>query len=128
MVQGPRPDGGEAVCFVLDRVLIRLPLWSSPTGDRIVFDEPLKAFYLVSSGHARVELLTPADSLAARRALMRVVRELAMSDSHRAGRLMVHGAAFVVGSTRHYRWPQKGRQDDLTNACTSPGGSRVRVE
>ncbi len=99
LARGPRLDGGQAVCFVLDTGLVQLPLWKSPTSDRIIFDERLKTFYLVSTSDARIDLLTPAGNLAARTALMRVVRELAMSHSHRTGRLVIHGAAFVVGNT-----------------------------
>jgi len=95
--RGARSDGGRVDCFALDSNLVRLPLWQSLSPDQIIFDPQFRVFYVVNPGGAETEMLTRANSLAARISLMRVTREFAMNHSHRAGCLIIHGSAFVVG-------------------------------
>lgn len=95
--RGARSDGGRVDCFALDSNLVRLPLWQSLGPDQIIFDPQFRVFYVVNPGGAETEMLTRANSLAARISLMRVTREFAMNHSHRAGCLIIHGSAFVVG-------------------------------
>jgi len=95
--KGARPDGGLVDCFALDSTLVQLPLWGSPGPDRIIFDPPFRVFYIVNADGTESDVLSRPDSLAARISLMRVVREFAMNQSHRKGRLIIHGAAFAVG-------------------------------
>lgn len=95
--RGARSDGGRVDCFALDSNLVRLPLWQSLGPDQIIFDPQFRVFYVVNTGGAETEMLTRANSLAARISLMRVTREYAMNHSHRAGCLIIHGSAFVVG-------------------------------
>jgi len=95
--RGARSDGGRVDCFALDSNLVRLPLWQSLGPDQIIFDPQFRVFYIVNPGGAETEMLTRANSLAARISLMRVTREFAMNHSHRAGCLIIHGSAFAIG-------------------------------
>jgi hypothetical protein len=95
--RGARSDGGRVDCFALDSNLVRLPLWQSLGPDQIIFDPQFRVFYIIRPDCAEAEMLTLANNLAARISLMRVTREFAMSHSHRAGCLIIHGSAFVVG-------------------------------
>jgi hypothetical protein len=91
-----QPDGAEVGCFAQDSSLVRLPLWRSLTGDRVVFDKHLRVLYIVKRERAEVDLLTLADNLSRRTALMRVVREYAMNGARLTGRLIIHGSAFAL--------------------------------
>ncbi|MGH7412488.1 MAG: hypothetical protein ACREJ6_15715 [Candidatus Methylomirabilis sp.] len=95
--RGARPDGGRVDCFALDSHLVRLPLWQSVGPDQIIFDPQFRVFYVVNPDGAGTEMLTRANNLSARISLMRVTREFAMNHLHRAGCLIIHGSAFVVG-------------------------------
>jgi len=95
--RGPRPDGRHIDCFALDNGLVRLPAWESLDDTQVVFDPDFKLFYLVDPDRSRVRILAPSGSLSVRTALMRVVREFAMTSSVGAGALIIHGAAFGVG-------------------------------
>lgn len=93
--RGPR-SGDEAVpWFWLDTGVLRLPLWTAPWEGRVVFDRDRAAFFTLDPPTA-VEILTSGDGLAVRDALMRVVRELAMSEAWRQGALVLHAAAAIV--------------------------------
>jgi hypothetical protein len=94
--RGPRADGRQVDCFVLDSGPVRLPLWASPTDERVIFDERFKTFYCIDPGGSQVRVLAGSRNLDARFALMRVVREFAMSSSQSRDRLVIHGAAFAV--------------------------------
>jgi hypothetical protein len=95
--RGAQPDGRLVDCFALDSGLVRLPLWKSLGSEQSIFDEERRVFYIVQQNQTEVSLLTSTNNMAARNALMRVVRELAMNHSHRTGRLAIHGSAFMVG-------------------------------
>jgi hypothetical protein len=95
--RGPRPDGRHLDCFALDTGLVRLPAWKPLDATQVIFDPDFKLFYLVNPDRSRVRILAPRGSLSVRTALMRVVREFAMTSSVRAGALIIHGAAFGVG-------------------------------
>lgn len=95
--RGARPDGRRVDCFALDSSLVQLPLWQSLGPDQIIFDPQFRVFYIIRADCAEAEMLTLANNLAARISLMRVTREFAMNHSHRAGCLIIHGSAFVVG-------------------------------
>jgi hypothetical protein len=94
--RGPQADGRQVDCFVLDSGLVRLPLWASPTDERVIFDQRFKAFYCIDSDNSRVRILAGSRNLDARFALMRVVREFAMSSSHTRDGLVIHGAALAM--------------------------------
>jgi hypothetical protein len=93
---GPKQD--EMLCFALDTRDIRLPRWNSSSSADVLFDERFDTFYLVEARARRITLLSRVDGGDARLALMRVVRELAMNHTQRNGGVIVHAAAFTVGS------------------------------
>lgn len=96
--RGGHLNGEQVDCFALDSNLVWLPLWSSATDDKVIFDKGFRTFYVVSRGSTEIDLVTPANNMmAVRIALMRVVRELAMNYAQQAGCLVIHGSAFVVG-------------------------------
>src|SRR5262245_26417587 len=95
--RGPRPDGRQINCFALDTGLVRLPMWQSLDDTQVIFDREFKLFYVVSPDRSQLLILAPSGSRSVRIALMRVVREFAMTSSIRAGALIIHGAAFEVG-------------------------------
>ena len=94
--RGPDADGRQVDCFVLDGGVVRLPLWTSPTDERMIFDQRFKAFYCINSDSSQVRILAGSRNLDARFALMRVVREFAMSSSQTRDGLVIHGAAFAA--------------------------------
>ncbi len=97
LARGPSPGAAPVPCFVLDGGTVCHPEWNgSGPDERILFDTDYKAFYHVErrSGHVRV-LATPQPT-PTRVALMRVVRELAMTASLARGGLLLHGAAFAI--------------------------------
>jgi hypothetical protein len=95
--RGPRPDGRQINSFALDTGLIRLPMWQALDDAQAIFDPDFKLFYMVNPDRSQVRILAPNGSRSVRTALMRVVREFAMTSSVRAGALIIHGAAFAVG-------------------------------
>lgn len=94
--RGTHADGRQVDCFVLDSGLVRLPFWTSPTDERVIFDQRFKVFYCINSDSSQVRILAGSRNLDARFALMRVVREFAMSSSQTRDGLVIHGAAFAV--------------------------------
>ena len=88
--------GDEVNCFILDSAIVRLPLWKSHTDDNVFFDQRFKVFYCIDRNRAWVRILTMQDNLDVRFALMRVVREFAMSSSHSPETIVIHGAAFTA--------------------------------
>ena len=95
--RGPDPSGLRVDAFLLDSSTVRLPLWSSSgVGDVTVLDEEYRVFYVVSADRRRVRLVAARFGLLARNSLMRVVRELAMIATRRAGALVVHGAGVLL--------------------------------
>lgn len=93
---GPEGDGAEMDCFALDRGLVRLPVWRSPGDERVLFDGRFRVFYRVAPHRASVQIVTPETNRRCRFALMRVVRELAMSSIEAQGRMLLHASAFTV--------------------------------
>ena len=83
-------------CFALDRGTIRLPLWATTPTERLLYDGACRVFYCIDADAARVRVVSAALNLAARFALMRVVREFAMNAARTAPRLLIHGAAFAL--------------------------------
>ena len=95
--RGPDSSGDEVNCFILDSAIVRLPLWKSRSDENVFFDQRFKVFYCIDRNRARVRLLTRPDNLDVRFALMRVVREFAMSFSRGSDSIVIHGAAFTAG-------------------------------
>jgi hypothetical protein len=93
---GPRTDDHRLECFVLDKGIVHLPLWVSASTEHVIFDERFKVFYFVNRDNVQVRILTASQNLAARFALMRVVREFAMNFSQASNSLIIHGAALTV--------------------------------
>ncbi|MBI3800890.1 MAG: hypothetical protein HY268_28435 [Deltaproteobacteria bacterium] len=96
---GPHPDGHGVECFVLDQGIVQLPVWASASTEHVIFDERFKVFYFVNQENSQICILTAAQNLAARFALLRVVREFAMNFSHTGNNLVIHGAALMVGNS-----------------------------
>lgn len=90
--------GQQLDCFILDRGTVRLPLWAATHGERILFDRALRVFYCVARDRPLARIVTASQNLAARFALMKVVRELAMSASRTARTLVLHAAALATKS------------------------------
>jgi hypothetical protein len=89
--------GGETVgCFTLDAGLVRLPLWGASPSGLAMRDPLLRVFYVLDLVHRDVEVLSMPANRAARTALMRVVREFAMTHSWKTGGLVLHAASVAV--------------------------------
>lgn len=104
---------GPVEAFAMDGGMQTLPEWRGAgkapdigelsTEDfeapRVAFDEALAAYYLVRGSHAKtqIEIVTRTDARKARIALMKAVRELAMSETIAAGHPLLHGAALAFG-------------------------------
>ena len=93
---GAEPSAPLVDCFRLDDGLVRLPRWRDDGAELTIFDEALEAFYRRPGCGEPVEVLVAGDSAQARVAVMRVVRELTMSQLVASGWLVVHASAFVV--------------------------------
>jgi hypothetical protein len=83
--------------FALESSLISLPVWDTAGPGLVLFDEECQVFYGVDDTKTQVWIVSAAQNLAARVALMRVVREFAMNYVQRTECLIIHGAAFVAG-------------------------------
>ncbi len=94
--RGPVADGETVACFWLDSGILRLPRWTAPGPDRVVFDRDRGGFCTLGPG-GKIELLASGESLAVRDLLMRVVRELAMAHAWRQGAVILHAAAVASG-------------------------------
>src|SRR5438132_12012109 len=77
--RGPDCSGDEVNCFILDSAIVRLPLWKSHSDEKVFFDQRFKVFYCIDRNRARVRLLARPDNSDVRFALLRGVREFAMS-------------------------------------------------
>jgi hypothetical protein len=95
--KGAPRDATVLDAFAMDRGMQQLVLWEQVDGAQLVFDESLAVFYRLAPDGTRVEISCGTIAPKARIALMRVVRELAMSEARAAGRLLVHGAVLGVG-------------------------------
>src|SRR5262249_18955492 len=87
------PEGrhAEADCFLLDTRVMRHPVWRDRVDDLVIFDQQFEVFYSIRREGHDIRILAESGGPGARVALMRVVRELAMSHSIYAGRLFLHG-------------------------------------
>jgi hypothetical protein len=103
---GPGPPGApggradpptDVDCFVLDSRVVRHPAWPDPGGGWTVLDRELDALYRVGPERRRVAVIARGGPPAARVALMRVVRELAMVAALGAGAVLLHAGALVRG-------------------------------
>ena len=94
--RGPDSSGETIASFVLDTEVIALPVWRSANEEQVLFDERFQVFYSLTPDRRRVRLVTPTNNLRARFALMRVVREYAMSSAQAGDRLILHGAALAL--------------------------------
>jgi hypothetical protein len=92
--RGPHASRDSLNCFALDNGMTRLPLWATPHAERLLFDESSRVFYAQHDG-APFQVLVCAGNRAARMALLRVVRELAMTAVRARHRLVLHGAAVL---------------------------------
>lgn len=123
--RGPHSEGRQVDCFMLDSGPVRLPVWTSANGERVIFDERFKVFYLVSRDSAQIGILTASQNRAARIAVMRVVREFAMMHSWTATSLIIHGAAFAVGeSSVIIAGPKGAGKTSLLIYCLQDAGVR----
>lgn len=88
-------DAAPLTCLVQDRELVRLPAGHDRSGVTIR-DDAAGLAYEVSPDRRRLTLLTAARNRALRAALMKVVREVALSAAWTPG-LVLHAAACAVG-------------------------------
>jgi hypothetical protein len=91
---GPDPRGRRRPCFYLDNRIETLPLWRSPRGAMTVFDRNHEVFACVR--RTGVELLGRDEGRLPRLALMRIVREHALSRLMGLPGLLLHASALVV--------------------------------
>lgn len=113
--------------FALDSGWQMLNAWQQD-GELAVYDDSYDAYYLVSHAGRATTIVTSGDSpYAARRALMRVVREYAMSHTRRQPGVMIHGAAFVLsGRCVAVVGPKRaGKTSFLLHALGTPGVAMV---
>ncbi len=124
---GPQSDGGQLACFALDGSVVRLPLWTAGPSTRVLRDDPLRVFYILDPARTEVCVLSPRHNRKARMALMRVVREFAMTHSWKSGGLLVHGAALAVdGKAVVLAGPKKaGKTSLLTHLLRSRAATFV---
>jgi hypothetical protein len=94
---GQDPTGAEVECFAHDTETVRLPLWTALDASRVIFQKDVETLFSASPDKTSFRILTPSGNRVARTALMRVVRELAMTHADRTGALIVHAAALRVG-------------------------------
>ena len=96
--RGPHPAGLTKACFTLDSGIVSGRVWDGGEGVEVVFEEARDAFYRRRVAERRVvEIIAGQDTAQTRLALMRAVREYAMSSASRAGWLIVHAAAVCLG-------------------------------
>lgn len=115
-------DAAPVTCLVQDRELIRLPA-RRVGGALTVRDDAAGVAYLVSPDRRHVTLLTAAGNTAGRTALMKVVREVAMSAAWRPPGLVLHAAAFALdGHAALLAGPKRaGKTSLLLHALRIPG-------
>ncbi len=90
---GAHPDGRRVAGFAFDSGPVELALWASPQQDRVLFDADSEVFYFVNQDNAQTRILSASHHPSRRIALMRVVREFAMSASWSRTRFVLHASA-----------------------------------
>ncbi|MBI3758859.1 MAG: hypothetical protein HY269_03795 [Deltaproteobacteria bacterium] len=96
MLAGGQRVSRQIASFALERGTVRLPLWALTPHERILYDAAARVFYCVDNDGTHVRVISAAHHLAARFAVMRVVREYAMNAAQTARGLLIHGAAFAA--------------------------------
>jgi len=94
--RGPHASEVDVDVFTLDSRAVRLPVWNGHADGMTLFDAQFKVFYEIPDDRRSVHLLTATGNTAVRTALMRVVRERAMSEVLRSGRLMLHASSVEI--------------------------------
>lgn len=120
---GPDAGGAQLDCFALESSTVRLPLWRSASDALTLFDAEYRVFYVVSADRREIRLIAPRFGLSVRNSLMRVVRELGMIGTERAGGLVLHGAAVLLGGQGLvFAGPKKaGKTSLLLHLLSQPG-------
>lgn len=97
------PDTGRAQagrervpCFLLDAGMVRHPILERRGGAIVIADRELGVNYLAEPG--RVTIVARSDGAGSRIALMRVVREMAVSRARLRGRPLIHCAVAAFNS------------------------------
>ncbi len=90
---GAHRDGRRVTGFAFDSGPVELALWASPHDDRVLFDADSEVFYFVNQDGSQTRVLSASHHPSRRIALMRVVREFAMSDSWTRTRFVLHAGA-----------------------------------
>jgi len=93
---GPDSRGRRKLCFFLDTRTESLPQWRGPRGATAVFDRAHQVFAYVRNRAGEVELLAPEEERMPRLALMRIVREHALSRLLESPGLLLHAASFEM--------------------------------
>ena len=91
------PARGTADAFAFDTRVVRVARWPSAAGELRYHDATAAAFYEVADGGRSIRLLTATDNPGRRKALMRVVREIATNRAQSRGGLLLHAAGLTVG-------------------------------
>jgi len=89
------PSGEHVDAYILDKSVIRLPVWKTSGPEFVLYDGRHQFFYLLE-GH-RVSLICKERDPSPRISLMRVVREFAMGAGQRSGGRFLHASAFSMG-------------------------------
>jgi hypothetical protein len=79
--------------LVLDRGPVRLPAWSDGAGGLLVRDDGAGAAYRIDAEQQRLDIVCAPHERTRRTALMKAVRELAMSSAWTPDSLVLHAAA-----------------------------------
>jgi hypothetical protein len=88
--------GPAARAFVFDRIAVDLPRWASRGSTTVLFDADAEVFYCIDESARHVRIVSASRYLSRRLALMRVVREFAMSSSWTSTRFTLHAGAFEL--------------------------------
>lgn len=91
--RGPHRSNELIECFALDTSTVTLPKWDGIDADEVVFDDAVGVFYVRARGGSRTDVLSTAGNLSVRMAVLRVIREVAMSHLVRERRQILHAAA-----------------------------------
>ncbi len=121
-----RPGGvlPEAVAFVLDQRILTTPSWRDPrSGRQAFFDAAHHAIYLTRTDVPGITVVARSDGRLFRGAIMRIVREVAMTRAWTASSLVLHASAFATehGAVVVAGPKRAGKTSLLLQALHAPG-------
>jgi hypothetical protein len=98
LAQRAGADVSPALAFALDQGPVRLPSWRAADGPRVLCSEASGVLYVTRLEGGRIDVVSPPANDGLRGALMKAVRELAMTSSWGRSTLVLHAAAFSAGA------------------------------